>query len=94
MQSQQLNNVFLTLQTCMKEIIEVQGGNNYHVLHIGKSRLGRQDNLPLQIGRDQTLIDDVVVVHTNHEEDCSRFMNMGVSVHENEEYVDINNTII
>ncbi|KAL4587630.1 hypothetical protein LXL04_000502 [Taraxacum kok-saghyz] len=38
MQSQQLNNVFLTLQTCMKEIIKVQGGNNYQIPHIGKNR--------------------------------------------------------
>ncbi|KAL4581255.1 hypothetical protein LXL04_017465 [Taraxacum kok-saghyz] len=39
MQSHELNNVFLTLQTCMKEIIKVQGGNSYRIPHIGKSRL-------------------------------------------------------
>ncbi|XP_023767508.1 uncharacterized protein LOC111916103 [Lactuca sativa] len=65
MQSQQLNNVFLTLQTCMKEIIKVQGGNNYHIPHIGKSRLDRQGNLPLQIECDQTLIDDAVMYLNN-----------------------------
>ncbi|XP_071740997.1 uncharacterized protein [Rutidosis leptorrhynchoides] len=39
MQSRELNNVFLALQTCMKEIMKVQGGNNYQIPHIGKSRL-------------------------------------------------------
>ncbi|KAL4572716.1 hypothetical protein LXL04_019498 [Taraxacum kok-saghyz] len=43
MQSQQLNNVFLTLQTCMKEIIKVRGDNNYQIPHIGKNRLERED---------------------------------------------------
>ncbi|GKB27170.1 brefeldin A-inhibited guanine nucleotide-exchange protein 1 [Tanacetum coccineum] len=42
MQSQELNNVFLTLQTCMKEVIKVKGGNNYRIPHIGKDRLQRQ----------------------------------------------------
>ncbi|GKC88696.1 hypothetical protein Tco_1149345 [Tanacetum coccineum] len=58
MQSNELNNVFLTLQTCMKEIIKIRGGNNYHVPHIGKRRLERQGNLPLQIECDQDLISE------------------------------------
>lgn len=59
MQSRELNNVFLTLQTCMKEIMKVRGGNNYQTPHIGKGRLERQGELPLQIECDQNLIDDV-----------------------------------
>ncbi|KAL7588113.1 hypothetical protein Lser_V15G38035 [Lactuca serriola] len=58
MQSQQLNNVFLTLQTCMMEIIRVQGGNNYQIPHIGKNRLELEGNLPLQIGCDENLINE------------------------------------
>ncbi|XP_071699553.1 uncharacterized protein [Rutidosis leptorrhynchoides] len=65
MRSRELNNVFLTLQTCMKEIMKVHGGNNYKIPHIGKSRLERQGNLPLHIGCDQDLIDDVVS-YLNH----------------------------
>ncbi|KAI3511819.1 hypothetical protein L1887_18977 [Cichorium endivia] len=61
MESQQLNNVFLTLQTCMKEIIKVQGGNNYQIPHIGKNRLEREGNLPLQIECDQNLIDEALL---------------------------------
>ncbi|XP_023737125.1 uncharacterized protein LOC111885068 [Lactuca sativa] len=58
MQSQELNNVFLTLQTCMKEILKVHGGNNYRIPRIGKSRLERQGNLPLQIECEKSLIDE------------------------------------
>ncbi|GJS04025.1 hypothetical protein Tco_0320533 [Tanacetum coccineum] len=58
MQSQELNNVFLTLQTCMKEVIKVKGGNNYRIPHIGKDRLQRQGNLPLQIECDENLINE------------------------------------
>ncbi|KAL4555565.1 hypothetical protein LXL04_038188 [Taraxacum kok-saghyz] len=61
MESQQLNNVFLTLQTCMKEIIKVQVGNNYQIPHIGKNRLVRERNLPLQIECDQNLIDEALL---------------------------------
>ncbi|KAL4587885.1 hypothetical protein LXL04_000761 [Taraxacum kok-saghyz] len=60
MQSQQLNNVFLTLQTCMKEIIKVQGGNNYQIPHVGKNRLEREGNLPLRIECDQNLIGEAL----------------------------------
>ena len=59
MQSRELNNVFLTLQTCMKEIMKVRGGNNYQIPHIGKGRLERQGELPQQIECNQTLLNDV-----------------------------------
>ncbi|GJU29414.1 hypothetical protein Tco_1173003 [Tanacetum coccineum] len=49
MPSCELNNVFLTLQTCMKEILKVQGSNNYQTPHIGKGRLERQGMLPLTL---------------------------------------------
>ena len=45
----------------MKEIIKVQGGNNYHVPHIGKYRLEREGNLPLQIECDQSLLDEAIL---------------------------------
>ncbi|KAI3665034.1 hypothetical protein L6452_43650 [Arctium lappa] len=60
MQSHELNNVFLTLQTCMKEIIKVRGGNNYRVPHIGKGRLERQGNLLIQIECDENMLDEAV----------------------------------
>ena len=59
MPSRELNNVFLTLQTCMKEILKVNGGNNYRIPHIGKGRLERQGSLPLTIDCEHNLIDQV-----------------------------------
>ncbi|KAJ0854273.1 hypothetical protein HanRHA438_Chr14g0660821 [Helianthus annuus] len=59
MPSHELNKVFLTLQTCMKEIMKVRGGNNYKTPHIGKGKLERQGNLPLQIECDENLIYEV-----------------------------------
>ena len=44
----------------MKEILKVQGGNNYRIPHIGKNRLERQGNLPLQIECEESLIDEAV----------------------------------
>lgn len=58
MQSHELNNVSVTLQTCMKEIIKVGGDNNYRIQHIGKSSLERQGKLPIQIECEQSLIDE------------------------------------
>ena len=44
----------------MKEIMKVQGGNNYQTPHIGKARLERQGMLPQQISCDANLINQVV----------------------------------
>nr|GEV32856.1 transposase, Tc1-like protein [Tanacetum cinerariifolium] len=60
MPSCERNNVFLTLQTCMKEILKVQGSNNYQTPHIGKGRLERQGMLPLTIDCQQSLIDQAI----------------------------------
>ncbi|XP_076900093.1 uncharacterized protein LOC143554124 [Bidens hawaiensis] len=60
MPSHELNKVFLTLQTCMKEIMKVRGGNNDKTPHIGKGKLERQGNLPLQIECDENLIYEVL----------------------------------
>ncbi|XP_076902972.1 uncharacterized protein LOC143557894 [Bidens hawaiensis] len=58
--SHELNNVFLTLQTRMKEIMKVHGSNNYQTPHIGKGKLERQGRLLLQIECDSDLINEVV----------------------------------
>ncbi|XP_041990965.1 uncharacterized protein LOC121742020 [Salvia splendens] len=41
-----LNNVFLTLQGCLTEILKVQGGNGYKTPHMNKERLARMGTLP------------------------------------------------
>ncbi|KAH0746389.1 hypothetical protein KY285_008046 [Solanum tuberosum] len=48
MKVEQLNHVFLTLQSCMIEVMKDNGGNNYKVPHSNKNGLEREDNLPLQ----------------------------------------------
>ena len=39
--TEDLNNVFLTLQSCMVEVLKVFGGNNYKIPHISKQNLIR-----------------------------------------------------
>ncbi|XP_049394876.1 uncharacterized protein LOC125859215 [Solanum stenotomum] len=49
MKVEQLNHVFLTLQSCMIEVMKGNGENNYKVPHLNKNRLEREDNHPLQL---------------------------------------------
>ncbi|KAF7147220.1 hypothetical protein RHSIM_Rhsim03G0157600 [Rhododendron simsii] len=57
---QTLDNVFLTLQACMIEIMKVNGGIGYKVPHIGKGGLMRDDNLPTQLQCDHDLVESVM----------------------------------
>ncbi|KAL1554912.1 hypothetical protein AAHA92_15416 [Salvia divinorum] len=43
---QSLNRVFLTLQGCLTQVLEVRGGNNYKIPHMKKDRLERINELP------------------------------------------------
>ena len=40
---------FLTLQSCLEEIIVSHGGNEYKIPHMGKERLLRLGILPIRI---------------------------------------------
>ena len=51
---------WLTLQTVMKEVLKVKGGNNYKIPHMGKRSLDRQGILPTDIEVEQSLIDEAV----------------------------------
>lgn len=44
-----LNNVFLSLQNVMDEIIANNGGNNFQLRHMSKERLEREGRLPVSI---------------------------------------------
>lgn len=46
---EKLDNVFLTLQSCMEEIIKDDGGNRYKITHISKEKLRRSGVLPVSI---------------------------------------------
>jgi hypothetical protein len=42
-----LNRIWLTLQSCMNEIIEEKGDNKYKIPHMNKERLERLNQLPI-----------------------------------------------
>ena len=58
--SAKVNYIFLTLQTCMKEIMKVGGKNNYQIPHMKKAALDREGRLPLQISCDVSLVQSVM----------------------------------
>ncbi|VFQ64020.1 unnamed protein product [Cuscuta campestris] len=47
---QVLNNVFLTYQGVMGEVLRHKGGNNFKIPHMGKKRLSREGILPQNLG--------------------------------------------
>ncbi|XP_057803284.1 uncharacterized protein LOC131018588 [Salvia miltiorrhiza] len=51
-----INNVFLTLQCCLGEIMKEKGGNNYKILHINKAKLQRNGLLPDNIQVEESII--------------------------------------
>lgn len=44
-----LNNVFMSLQCCMVEIMKVKGKNSYKTPHMKKGALERQGSLPIDL---------------------------------------------
>ncbi|KAL6577163.1 hypothetical protein OROMI_011439 [Orobanche minor] len=64
-----LNNVFLTLQGCMIEIMKVRGHNNYKVPHMSKASLIRRGLLPENLDVDAQLARDCLqyIVETEAE---------------------------
>lgn len=51
-----LNNVFLSLQGCMVEILKVRGKNAYKIPHMKKGALARQGNLPIDLEVSEELV--------------------------------------
>ena len=41
-----INRIWLTLQSCMNEIIKSNGGNQYKIPHMGKEKLEKENRLP------------------------------------------------
>lgn len=56
LESHKLNSVFLTMQSCMIEVMKVQGSNGYKVPHMGKEALERAGQLPLCLTVDAELL--------------------------------------
>ncbi|KAL6578618.1 hypothetical protein OROMI_008834 [Orobanche minor] len=55
-----LNNVFLTLQSCMIEILKIRGHNNYKIPHMNKAMLLSQRILPENLEVDAQLAIDCI----------------------------------
>ncbi|XP_057803691.1 uncharacterized protein LOC131019020 [Salvia miltiorrhiza] len=55
-----LNKVFLSLQSCMIEILKVKGRNSYKIPHLGKDALIRQDMLPLNLQVQSELVRECI----------------------------------
>lgn len=55
-----INNVFLSLQNCLMEIMKVKGKNNYKVPHMKKHALIRQGNLPKDLEVSIDLVRDCI----------------------------------
>ncbi|XP_019097494.1 PREDICTED: uncharacterized protein LOC109131248 [Camelina sativa] len=58
--STQVNRIFLTLKSCMQEIMKVRGSNKYKIPHLKKSTLEREGNLPSQMACDSVLVRDAI----------------------------------
>jgi hypothetical protein len=54
------NRIFVTLQTVLMETMKVKGCNKYKIPHMQKERLEREDQLPLQISCEASLLDEAV----------------------------------
>lgn len=55
-----VNRVFLTLQSCMIEIMKIGGGNNYKIPHLKKDTLEREGLLPVQMDCDPNLVEEAM----------------------------------
>ena len=57
--AEKLNDVFLTLQMVMHEVILCNGNNDYKLKHMNKSQLKRNGELPISITASQTVLDAI-----------------------------------
>jgi len=60
-----LNRVFLTLQSCMIEVMKDNGGNKYKIPHMNKERLETQGMLPKALSCDRQLVERALELLSN-----------------------------
>jgi len=56
---EELNNIFLTLQSCMVEVLRNLGGNKYKISHMNKKKLIRNWQVPECIDFDPHILNEV-----------------------------------
>ena len=49
LEPEKINQCFLSLQGCMNEIIDSEGGNTYSIPHMNKAKMSRDGTLPASI---------------------------------------------
>ncbi|XP_050889102.1 uncharacterized protein LOC127094292 [Lathyrus oleraceus] len=54
------NHIFLTLQSCMIEIMKARGSHNYKIPHMKKKMLEARNQLPTRLKCDNQLVQDVM----------------------------------
>ncbi|XP_062201321.1 uncharacterized protein LOC133903865 [Phragmites australis] len=54
------NRIFLTHQSCMREILRLKGGQHYKVPHLRKQFLERHGELPIRLQCDSTIINEAM----------------------------------
>ncbi|XP_042032278.1 uncharacterized protein LOC121778977 [Salvia splendens] len=75
-----LNNVFLTLQACLTEILKVQGCNGYKTPHMNKERLTRMGSLPQALEVEEGVVKATLAYLQQPEHDVStNYDNSGVT---------------
>jgi hypothetical protein len=57
--SSESNKIFLTLQSCMVEIMKEKGWNKYKIPHIKKGVMQREGCLPTTLKCDPSLVEEV-----------------------------------
>jgi hypothetical protein len=55
--TERTNRIFLTLQSCMREILNLKGSNHYKVPHMRKLALQRLGILPVRLQCDRIIVD-------------------------------------
>ncbi|XP_057521627.1 uncharacterized protein LOC130801764 [Amaranthus tricolor] len=55
-----LRFVFITLQACMIEVMKKQGGFDYHIPHMNKTKVAREGTLPDYLTIDKQLVVDLL----------------------------------
>ena len=55
-----VNRIFLTLQSCMTEVMKAKGCNRYKLMHMKKAMLERQGQLPDQLKCDLHVVQEVL----------------------------------
>jgi hypothetical protein len=72
--SKQSDKIFLTLQSCMTEIMKVKGSNNYQIPHMKKDMMLNQGILPTQVKCDRELVEDTFKYLSNGDEGMNLFV--------------------